>query len=1083
MKRESEKKTLEFFDKDPFYKMHHEKEDLDDLLARKEREWKDLQKCRVRMLETALQEAKLQVGEQQEKMAQLKEDFKYNLKVLEERDRELERYDLMFSQLKMVESTRQNEISDLRIQIDKLQNAVSMETKAREELQQQYQQRVKEHQLTLERLGSMKDMEIEQHRAEYEKLKQELERRILEVEGDLPLQKQEMMTEFDAEIRRREHEFRLQMDGMSNAVLSSELKVKLLTKELEILRESGVRAAESLEIAEANRQELEKEIQRKEREKQDLTVVKDSCIKELGGKLHILEQRWEKEKETFQRKHQELDRHNREKDAVLNSVKQAHSECTQELENQIKELQIHCETLEMEKRRLDWNHSETLKEKEETISKYREQLSLASARERILEQAKVQAELDWQSRCDAAERTQYEKSEQLIEQLTVARDQVAADLKEKIREVQDLETLVQTLTLERDEAVMVLQTHGIIPERDNEVSTARPVLSSDTFASNEIRKLQQQNTSLRAVIAEMRREMEQLSEQIGTTPNKEKQSDRKTQDVNKPATTPRKEGQGSRKQIVTKDMTKPDSASACESPEYVRDLENEVKQLKIKCRQLSEKLEDAYKATKQRSSDLPEFPVSADNIYLQNHIRLLNETIGALRAEKVANAAAMKKLEARAAFLDGMVTKLSEQVRAKEIEMEKLRYELTTQQQRSNFEISSLNERITGLELQLAEARKEVDEYFKGNLEQNLETVALGNEVAALKLGLASRHVPVVAEQSETVKQLQEEVLHLRQQIQEGRTGIRPSTGNEATQHLTATVQVLKQKLKSAVRHLSQLSQEKQQLIEMGNRLRAELIKAGLDALLKNDTTKQSVATFQSSVVGAKPPKELGIEAQSRLSELEHLQYELTKQEIQYVQRGFFKGRSVSVHCSSSESENGGKIKDTNPWEMDNATQKAVATKDWSRSDNNLIASSKKENRPPDFNQPQNVPGMQPAEANVDIRPHSSQSQPLASSFGGNSSLQDIWEILDRGSSPSVCTPRSSLQAELLKADGSEKESTSQHHGVDDHRQRAQQHFSVQGIRTDLLEKVTPSKPVGKTTLKLRNTTKSAKIRNYNIRD
>lgn len=39
----------------------------------------------------------------------------------------------------------------------------------------------------------------------------------------------------------------------------------------------------------------------------------------------------------------------------------------------------------------------------------------------------------------------------------------------------------------------------------------------------------------------------------------------------------------------------------------------------------------------------------------------------------------------------------------------------------------------------------------------------------------------------------------------------------------------LQTKLRQAVRLISRLSQEKQQLIEMGNRLRAQLIESGLD--------------------------------------------------------------------------------------------------------------------------------------------------------------------------------------------------------------------------------------------------------------
>lgn len=48
----------------------------------------------------------------------------------------------------------------------------------------------------------------------------------------------------------------------------------------------------------------------------------------------------------------------------------------------------------------------------------------------------------------------------------------------------------------------------------------------------------------------------------------------------------------------------------------------------------------------------------------------------------------------------------------------------------------------------------------------------------------------------------------------------------------SSPVQELKSKLKLAAKHIAQLAKERQQLIEMGNKLRAELNKAGTDKVL-----------------------------------------------------------------------------------------------------------------------------------------------------------------------------------------------------------------------------------------------------------
>jgi hypothetical protein len=53
--------------------------------------------CRINSLEHACQEKDKQLTEEREKFHKLKEDFKYNLKLLEQRDQELDRYDATFS--------------------------------------------------------------------------------------------------------------------------------------------------------------------------------------------------------------------------------------------------------------------------------------------------------------------------------------------------------------------------------------------------------------------------------------------------------------------------------------------------------------------------------------------------------------------------------------------------------------------------------------------------------------------------------------------------------------------------------------------------------------------------------------------------------------------------------------------------------------------------------------------------------------------------------------------------------------------------------------------------------------------------
>ncbi|XP_059804573.1 coiled-coil domain-containing protein 57 isoform X4 [Hypanus sabinus] len=1008
--------------------MLQENDNFDELLARKEQEWKSLQTQRIQSLVTTLQDTQVKLKEEQEKFNILKEDFMFNLRVLEERDRDLERYDAMFAQLKVTESCKQAEISELQIEIDKLQNIVAKEMKTREELQFQYQQQLKAHQLEIEKIRSSKDSKINGQQEEYAKLKQELERKVQEVEGQLALQKQELLAEFDAEMRHREHEFTLRRDEMNNVVLSNKLKVKLLSKELELLQETGTKAAESLQTAEKTNHQMAKQLQRKEFELKNVIALKDARIKELEDKINRMKVSLKNEEEMFQRKHSELDRLARERDAKLATVKQVHTEQIRELNNKIRDLQISLETVEMEKRRMEWSHIDATKEKEdvigklrgelstmkvgwdghiaqisketvakdvqiktlqeqdsklraemarhkEDVEKYKHQLVQAVERERGLEQMKVQAELDWQQRCEEIERRQYLKSEELIQSLSQARDQVAAELQEKERKLQEVETLVRALTLERDRAIAALQKHGVIPERDSQ--PAKPLkgdMGDAEFPSDIIQNLQQQNINLRTVITQMRKEMEILSEQIPANQSMGKLFD-DTGSLKSP-------------QESSKDFP---------ALEYTRSLEDEVHELKQKCRKLEEQLEDMSKDSTKIKIQPSGFSVTADNAYLQNHTRTLNETIAGLRAEKISTAATAKKYEARIVHLDSLVTQLTQQV-------------------------------------------------------------------SALKLDLASGRVPVVVEQDELVKELQGEILQLRKQL------IHSQSSNHPSQQQNSKVLVLRSKLKQAAHYISQLSRDKQQLIEIGNRLRAELVKSGL-------SVSQPSVTVSHLDLPTQLPRELAEEAQNRLSALERLQYQLTTQELQYAQLTRFKKVPITLQQSSSESENG-----QNTINGKTGSEEQTADKGRAIGIAKITLDKAKECEFLEAGQPHSLTSEHSQSQPLMQNSHN-QSEQLMSSYGADSSIQDVWKMLEGGLSPPVSTPQSNAELDD-NADGGIRSISmlSMQENVAIKKAGMDPRFTVRGSKAEVQIKTKPYRVKG-TGTKQKHSTKTAKIRNYSLRD
>ncbi|XP_036078573.1 coiled-coil domain-containing protein 57 isoform X4 [Rousettus aegyptiacus] len=781
---------------------------LDVLLARKEEEWRALQAQRSQLQEAALREA-------QARLRRLQEDFVYNLQVLEERDRELERYDAAFAQARGLEEARQAEASELRVEAAKLRQALTREAQRLEDLQQRYRQKLQEHRLELERVRSDQGSEIDRQREQYEKLTWKLERKLEELDGELALQRQELLLEFESELQKRERELRLQADSASSAVLTHELQVQQLSRELAAVREAGAQAAESLRSAEAASSELRDKLQRSARELGDLTAVKDARIRDLEGQLHCVQLTWRKEEETFRRKHEELDRLARERDVALAAVKDAHAEQLQALEAQVRGLQAHCEALELQLRKAEWRRADSAREQDaatdrlreeasalrsawdaqvaqlskeatakdlqvqslqeeeaklkaqlarcqQDVVRYRRQLSLAVEREQSLEREKVQLGLDWQRRCDHVERDRYQQSEELVRGLATAKEQVAAKLQETERKLRDQEVVLKAVTLERDRAMQALSTRGPLPETDAQLLLrSHEGETSESFPSSEIQRLQDQNASLRNVVAQMRTEMEALSDHVHPSAH-----------VGGETTSPR--------------QPEAQAAADAATPDYVLALEAEIRTLKHKFQTLEEQLggvlEPLPAEARPPADARPPAQAASDAA-----------AGGAVLADGVATGFALRRLGDRARLLNFLVARLKQKVWSPDtqnvqvlqgpLDVDTVRRELPHELDQVHLEVLELRKQVAELEKHFVSAGKEGGAHPSQQQPWVLDAMALGRE------GLADGAA---------------------------------AAGPEAQE-----VRRLRRRLQAAARSIVRLRLEKEQLQELGNRLRAQRGRAG----------------------------------------------------------------------------------------------------------------------------------------------------------------------------------------------------------------------------------------------------------------
>ncbi|XP_042823550.1 coiled-coil domain-containing protein 57 isoform X1 [Panthera tigris] len=1027
---------------------------LGQLLARKEEEWRALRAHRCQLQEAALQDAHSQLHEAQGALRRLREDFVYNLQVLDERDRELERYDAAFARARAREEARQAEVSELRVEAARLRRALASEARRLDDLQRRHQMNLEEHRLERERAHSEKNGEIDQQREQYENLKWRLERKLEELDGELALQRQELLLELESETQKREHEFRLQADRMSNEVLTHELKVKLLDKELAALKEAAARAAESLRSAEAANSELRDQLQRGGQELRDLAAAKDARIKDLEGQLHSEQRARKKEEEAFRRKHEALDHLAREKDAVLVAMKGAHVEQLQALEARALELQAHGDSLELQLCGAERRQAEALKEKDAAVDKlreeasalksgwdaqvaqlskdliskdlqiqalqeeavelkaqlarcqqdvgrYKQQLLAAVERERCLHRDKVQLELDWRHRCDSRERDHYRASEDLLQALTAARDQVAAKLQETERTLCDQEVVLKALTLERDQAVQALRTRGLLPEKEV-LLRHREEEVSESFPSSEIQRLQEQNASLRRAVAEMREEMETLNDQVLPP----EQSGGQASDPAQPL---------------------PKAAAEAAAPDYIMVLETEIRNLKHKFKTLEGQVEDVLDPSKMSSSHSD----------VQASVHLLAEVPGgAVPADGTPMGLALGRLRNRTRLLNFLVARLRQKVLQKPLVADTVQHE-----------VGQVHLEALELQKQVAELEEHIGSHWRSRA---LDQVALARQVPADQGPMGTKDQKPQPPQVSSVPRLQ-------------------------------------RKLKEAAREIVRLRLEKEQLLETGNRLRAELgrgpervlvgtVSEGVDLCFEKPC--QATRSCGTSCVRVTPHRVL----QERSDWGKPPNQPLPTPEAwnqSEAPLGQVKPHSAAQGSKSAKTEHSsGRPGEARPHLAQSISRRsslpgctAGAEAGSGQGQHGISRATYRSARQKESRSPK--PHL--AQESREEKSHHTQS---SSSSPASGPLQDTWKLLDLGSSPSGLTSQDDSVPELTAPPAAD----SLRH-PDGSPVGAQAALAIQGVKTEAQAKARPARIARAHPAKTKCCQRPPKIRNYNLKD
>ncbi|XP_039418449.1 coiled-coil domain-containing protein 57 isoform X2 [Corvus cornix cornix] len=306
-------------------------------------------------------------------------------------------------------------------------------------------------------------------------------------------------------------------------------------------------------------------------------------------------------------------------------------------------------------------------------------------------------------------------------------------------------------------------------------------------------------------------------------------------------------------------------------------------------------------------------------------------------------------------------------------------------------------------------------------------------------------------------KALEENMVDFGQQLPDVGTGV-------GCQYcVKRTLRGMQNKLKEAARKISILSQEKQQLIEMGNRLRAEL-----GMLLKEGLWHPVSSKHCTICIGSLLPRELVKRTQCQLSVLNHLQHRLSSQELRYARQQHPSRFSSLIACPSLKEEEA-------PSSCGEETEvpSAEVRLDFCMG-----------NHGPDTSSATKADTSSKIVQLLSQSPSQVQQVQLSSSRAHNF-CQGVCQILDTGSSLSILSPRkntSQVEFEVVHSTQQSEESQ-QNVKAKDKFEMSAEDLTVRGTRLEVQQKLKPRSLSCAHLLKPKISCSMAKIRNYNIKD
>ncbi|RYZ88426.1 MAG: hypothetical protein EOP04_09435, partial [Proteobacteria bacterium] len=249
---------------------------MTDLIRLKEKELHQFQDIRNSQLEAMLTEKDKKIQEMKQKFELLKDDFQYNLQLIEARDKEIERLDQLVKAQQKKNDELEQRVKGLNNKVDHLQLKEAERTEKLEQDKLMHKRVLDELKAVIESMQWSADEEIKTKTHEIERLKSEIYQLNRLKEEALEGQRKDLTATFEAIIQNREESFQEKESEIAS-------QIHLLEKRVEKIHSENAKLKSETKDAKLLITRLEDEVESKEQKIRQLQYDLDDLHRQKEG--------------------------------------------------------------------------------------------------------------------------------------------------------------------------------------------------------------------------------------------------------------------------------------------------------------------------------------------------------------------------------------------------------------------------------------------------------------------------------------------------------------------------------------------------------------------------------------------------------------------------------------------------------------------------------------------------------------------------------------------------------------------------------------------------------------------------------